>query len=77
MNKNELLVALLSKWNSAAVHAAAYGCCQRMFNPQTLGKCRAETEPVSSVDGCELKKTAAECGDGGETRERTHTLETL
>lgn len=75
MNKNALLVALLSKWNSAAVRAAAHGCCQRVFNPQMLGKCRAETEPVSSADGCcELKKTAVECGDGGETRERTHTF---
>lgn len=34
----------MSKWNSAAAHAAAQGGCQRMFNPQTLAKWRAEAE---------------------------------
>lgn len=56
MNKNELLVAVLSKRNSAAVHAAAHGCCQCVFNPQTLAKWRAKTELVLCSDGCKLKR---------------------
>ncbi len=56
MNENELSVAAFGKWNNAAAHAAAHGCCQRMFNPQTLAKWRAKTEPVLCFDGCELRR---------------------
>lgn len=55
MNRNELLVAAVCKWNSAAVHIAAHGCCQCVFNPQTLAKWRVKTELVLSFEGCKLR----------------------